>query len=174
MPNVNTIIVNNAQNFGLSELHQLRGRVGRSSRKAFCYLLVPPALPLSPVARRRLQAIESFSDLGSGIHIAMQDSTSGGGQPPRRRTERIHRRPRLRDIPQDPQGVGNRTQDRGVRRRFRRGGSRLSSRAGGGVHSRLHGGERPGAAPAGRPTCRRKANEYRSTRRSTTWSCPNR
>ncbi len=73
MPNVNTIIVNNAQNFGLSELHQLRGRVGRSSRKAFCYLLVPPHLPLTPVARRRLQAIESFSDLGSGIHIAMQD-----------------------------------------------------------------------------------------------------
>lgn len=73
MPNVNTIIVNNAQNFGLSELHQLRGRVGRSARKAFCYLLVPPAVPLSDVARRRLQAIESFSDLGSGIHIAMQD-----------------------------------------------------------------------------------------------------
>lgn len=73
MPNVNTIIINNAQNFGLSELHQLRGRVGRSSRKAFCYLMVPPQLPLSPDARRRLQAIESFSDLGSGIHIAMQD-----------------------------------------------------------------------------------------------------
>ncbi len=73
MPNVNTIIVNNAQNFGLSELHQLRGRVGRSARKAFCYLLVPPGRPLSEVARRRLQAIESFSDLGSGIHIAMQD-----------------------------------------------------------------------------------------------------
>ena len=73
MPNVNTIIVDNAQNFGLSELHQLRGRVGRSSRKAFCYLLTPPGLPLTPVARRRLQAIESFSDLGSGIHIAMQD-----------------------------------------------------------------------------------------------------
>lgn len=73
MPNVNTIIINNAQNFGLSELHQLRGRVGRSSRKAFCYLTVPPHIPLSPVARRRLQAIESFSDLGSGIHIAMQD-----------------------------------------------------------------------------------------------------
>ena len=73
MPRVNTIIVNNAQNFGLSELHQLRGRVGRSSRKAFCYLMVPPGNPLSPVARRRLQAIESFSDLGSGIHIAMQD-----------------------------------------------------------------------------------------------------
>ncbi len=73
MPNVNTIMINNAQNFGLSELHQLRGRVGRSSRKAFCYLLVPPHIPLSPVSRRRLQAIESFSDLGSGIHIAMQD-----------------------------------------------------------------------------------------------------
>ena len=73
MPNVNTIIINNAQNFGLSELHQLRGRVGRSSRKAFCYLMVPPHVPLSPIARRRLQAIESFSELGSGIHIAMQD-----------------------------------------------------------------------------------------------------
>ena len=73
MPNVNTIIVSNAQNFGLSELHQLRGRVGRSSRKAFCWLLTPPGNPLTPVARRRLQAIESFSDLGAGIHIAMQD-----------------------------------------------------------------------------------------------------
>ena len=73
MPNVNTIIINDAQKFGLSELHQLRGRVGRSSRKAFCYLMVPPHVPLSPVARRRLQAIESFSDLGAGIHIAMQD-----------------------------------------------------------------------------------------------------
>ena len=73
MPNVNTIIINNAQNYGLSDLHQLRGRVGRSSRKAFCYLLVPPGRPLTTVARRRLQAIESFSDLGSGIHIAMQD-----------------------------------------------------------------------------------------------------
>ncbi len=73
MPNVNTMIINNAQNFGLSELHQLRGRVGRSERKAFCYLLVPAGVPLTPVARRRLQAIESFSDLGAGIHIAMQD-----------------------------------------------------------------------------------------------------
>ena len=73
MPNVNTIIINNAHNFGLSELHQLRGRVGRSSRKAFCYLTVPPHVALSPTSRRRLQAIESFSDLGSGIHIAMQD-----------------------------------------------------------------------------------------------------
>ncbi|MCM1517423.1 MAG: transcription-repair coupling factor [Pseudoflavonifractor sp.] len=73
MPNVNTIIINDAHRFGLSELHQLRGRVGRSSRKAFCYLTVPAHNPLTPVARRRLQAIESFADLGSGIHIAMQD-----------------------------------------------------------------------------------------------------
>lgn len=73
MPNVNTILVNNAHRFGLSELHQLRGRVGRSSRKAFCYLFVPPGDAMTPVARRRLQAIESFSELGSGIHIAMQD-----------------------------------------------------------------------------------------------------
>ncbi len=73
MPNVNTIIINNAQNYGLSDLHQLRGRVGRSNRKAFCYLTVPPEKPLTPVAMRRLNAIESFSDLGSGIQIAMQD-----------------------------------------------------------------------------------------------------
>ncbi|MDE7403262.1 MAG: transcription-repair coupling factor, partial [Muribaculaceae bacterium] len=73
MPNVNTIIVNNADRFGLSELHQLRGRVGRSNRKAFCYLLVPAGKPITPIARRRLQAIENFSDLGAGIHIAMQD-----------------------------------------------------------------------------------------------------
>lgn len=73
MPNVNTIMINNAQGFGLSELHQLRGRVGRSNRKAFCYLLIPPGKPLTPVALRRLHAIESFSDLGAGIHIAMQD-----------------------------------------------------------------------------------------------------
>ena len=73
MPNVNTIIVADAQNFGLSELHQLRGRVGRSARKAFAYLLTPPGKTLTTVARRRLQAIESFSDLGAGIHIAMQD-----------------------------------------------------------------------------------------------------
>lgn len=73
IPNANTIIINQAQNFGLSDLHQLRGRVGRSNKKAFCYLLAPPLSALSTDARRRLQAIENFSDLGSGIHIAMQD-----------------------------------------------------------------------------------------------------
>jgi len=73
MPNVNTIIINEAERFGLSELHQLRGRVGRSSRKAFCYLMPSAGKPLTPDARRRLSAIESFSDLGSGIHLAMQD-----------------------------------------------------------------------------------------------------
>ena len=73
MPNANTIVVCQAHNFGLSDLHQMRGRVGRSNRKAFCYLLSPPLSSLSQEARRRLQAIETFSDLGSGIHIAMQD-----------------------------------------------------------------------------------------------------
>lgn len=73
VPNANTIIVNNAHQFGLSELHQLRGRVGRSNRKAFCYLLSPPLSTLTSESRRRLQAIENFAELGSGIHIAMQD-----------------------------------------------------------------------------------------------------
>ena len=73
IPNVNTIIINNADHFGLSNLHQLRGRVGRSDRKAYCYLLSKPDELLSSDARRRLRAIEEFSDLGSGFNIAMQD-----------------------------------------------------------------------------------------------------
>ena len=73
IPNANTIIVDNAQNFGLSDLHQLRGRVGRSNQKAYCYLFSPPEEMLSSDARRRLRAIEEFSDLGSGFNIAMQD-----------------------------------------------------------------------------------------------------
>ena len=73
IPNANTIIINGAQNFGLSDLHQMRGRVGRSNRKAFCYLLAPPLADLNPESRRRLEALENFSDLGSGINIAMQD-----------------------------------------------------------------------------------------------------
>ena len=73
IPNANTIIINGAHNFGLSDLHQMRGRVGRGSRKAFCYLLAPPLAALNPESRRRLEALENFSDLGSGINIAMQD-----------------------------------------------------------------------------------------------------
>ncbi len=72
VPNANTIIINNAQQFGISDLHQLRGRVGRSNRKAFCYLLSPPLTSYAG-GTARLQAIENFSELGSGIHIAMQD-----------------------------------------------------------------------------------------------------
>ena len=71
--NANTIIVNDAHRFGLSDLHQMRGRVGRSNRKAFCYLLAPPKSVLTPEARRRLEALENFSDLGSGFNLAMQD-----------------------------------------------------------------------------------------------------
>ncbi|MCR4825277.1 MAG: transcription-repair coupling factor, partial [Bacteroidales bacterium] len=73
IPNANTILINQAQNFGLSDLHQLRGRVGRSNKKAFCYLIVPPLVSITDDARRRLKAIEEFSDLGSGFNIAMQD-----------------------------------------------------------------------------------------------------
>jgi transcription-repair coupling factor (superfamily II helicase) len=73
IPNVNTIIVNNAHQFGLSDLHQLRGRVGRSNRKAFCYLLAPPLSTLPSDSRKRLQTLEQFSDLGSGFQIAMRD-----------------------------------------------------------------------------------------------------
>ena len=73
IPNVNTIIVNNAHQFGLSDLHQLRGRVGRSNKKAFCYLLAPPMSTLPTDSRKRLQTLEQFSDLGSGFQIAMRD-----------------------------------------------------------------------------------------------------
>ncbi|MDP4223892.1 MAG: transcription-repair coupling factor [Bacteroidota bacterium] len=73
IPNANTIFINDAHHFGLSELHQLRGRVGRSNRKAFCYLLAPPIDTLTHEARRRLKAIEEFSELGSGFNLAMQD-----------------------------------------------------------------------------------------------------
>ncbi|MFP4470799.1 MAG: transcription-repair coupling factor [Bacteroidales bacterium] len=73
IPNANTIIINGAQNFGLSDLHQLRGRVGRANKKAFCYLLSPPLSSLTQEARKRLRAIEEFSNLGSGFNIAMRD-----------------------------------------------------------------------------------------------------
>ena len=73
IPNANTIIINGAHRFGLSDLHQMRGRVGRGNRKAFCYLLAPPLAALPTESRRRLEALENFSDLGSGIHIALQD-----------------------------------------------------------------------------------------------------
>lgn len=73
VPNANTIIIHDAHRYGLSELHQLRGRVGRSNRKAFCYLLTPPIATLSEESRRRVRAIEQFSDLGSGIRLALQD-----------------------------------------------------------------------------------------------------
>src|SRR5690554_3784807 len=73
IPNTNTIIINRAHMFGLSDLHQMRGRVGRSNKKAFCYLLTPPTSGLTPEARKRLQTLEEFSDLGDGIKVAMRD-----------------------------------------------------------------------------------------------------
>ncbi|MBL4654688.1 MAG: transcription-repair coupling factor, partial [Bacteroidia bacterium] len=73
IPNANTMIINNAQNFGLSDLYQLRGRVGRSNRKAFCYLMAPPLSTITQEARKRLSAIEEFTDLGSGFNVALRD-----------------------------------------------------------------------------------------------------
>ena len=73
IPNANTIIINNAQNFGLSDLHQMRGRVGRSNKKAFCYLISPPTHQISEDSRKRLHALEQFSNIGSGFKIAMRD-----------------------------------------------------------------------------------------------------
>ena len=73
IPNANTIIISGAQHFGLSDLHQMRGRVGRSNKKAYCYLIAPSSELLTPEARRRLNALETFADLGSGFHLAMQD-----------------------------------------------------------------------------------------------------
>ena len=73
VPNANTIIINNAHNFGLSDLHQMRGRVGRSNKKAFCYLISPPIENISEESRKRLHALEQYSELGSGFKIAMRD-----------------------------------------------------------------------------------------------------
>ena len=77
IPNANTIIINNGHQFGLSDLHQLRGRVGRSNKKAFCYIFAPPITLLSPESHRRLKAVEEFSALGSGLNIALQDLDIG-------------------------------------------------------------------------------------------------
>ena len=73
VPNANTLFINNAQNFGLSDLHQMRGRVGRSNKKAFCYFITPPLSAMSSDAQKRIKTIEQFSALGSGIQIAMKD-----------------------------------------------------------------------------------------------------
>jgi transcription-repair coupling factor (superfamily II helicase) len=73
VPNANTIFINNANNFGLSDLHQMRGRVGRSNKKAFCYFITPPYEVMTPEARKRIEALEQFTELGSGFNIAMKD-----------------------------------------------------------------------------------------------------
>ena len=73
VPNANTIFINNANNFGLSDLHQMRGRVGRSNKKAFCYLITPEFNKMSDEAKKRITALEYYSDLGSGFNIAMKD-----------------------------------------------------------------------------------------------------
>jgi transcription-repair coupling factor (superfamily II helicase) len=121
IPNANTIIINRADRYGLSQLYQLRGRVGRSDRPAYAYLLIPPQDALSPVARKRLAAIREFSDLGSGFRVAALDleirgagNLLGGEQP--------HRRRRLRDVHEAARGNRSRDEGRGARGRRPRDG----------------------------------------------------
>ena len=92
VPNANTIIINNANHFGMSDLHQMRGRVGRSNKKAFCKLITPPMSTLTDEARKRLRALEQFTDLGSGFKIAMKDLEIRGAGDMLRRTKRFHYR----------------------------------------------------------------------------------
>ena len=99
IPLANTIIIENAERYGLSELYQLRGRVGRSNRRAYAYLLVPPDTELTEIARKRLAALKEFSDLGAGFKIAALDlELRGAGQPAGRRAARAHQRGRLRYV----------------------------------------------------------------------------
>ena len=100
--NANTIIINNANHFGMSDLHQMRGRVGRSNKKAFCKLIAPPLSTLTDEARKRLQALEQFTDLGSGFKIAMKDlEIRGRWRFVRRRAKRLHFRHGLRYLSKD-------------------------------------------------------------------------
>ena len=151
IPNANTIIINRADRYGLSQLYQLRGRVGRSDRRAYAYLLIPPEESLSPVAKKRLAAIREFSDLGSGFRVAALDlEIRGAGQPPRGRAERAHRGRRLRHVHE-----AARADDQGAEGRRDRGRHpRDGQPAGGPAHrGRLHPGHEPaadGLSPDGR------------------------
>ena len=98
IPNANTIIINRLDRYGLSQLYQLRGRVGRSDRRAYAYLLIPPEDSLSPVAKKRLAAIREFSDLGADSASRSRPRDPRRRKPSRRRTERAHRSHRLRHV----------------------------------------------------------------------------
>ena len=143
IPNANTIIINRADRYGLSQLYQLRGRVGRSDRPAYAYLLIPPEDTLSPVARKRLAAIKEFSDLGSGFRVAALDleirgagNLLGGEQSGHIETRR------LRDVHEAARGDGPRAEgrgDRGRRARDRQPARRPADRR------RVHPGHEPAA-----------------------------
>ena len=123
IPNANTIIINRADRYGLSQLYQLRGRVGRSDRPAYAYLLIPPEESLSPVARKRLAAIKEFSDLGSGFRVAALDlEIRGAGNLLGGAAERADRRGGLRDVHEAARGDDSRAEGRGPRGRRARGG----------------------------------------------------
>ena len=123
IPNANTIIINRADRYGLSQLYQLRGRVGRSDRAAYAYLLIPPEESLSPVARKRLAAIKEFSDLGSGFRVAALDlEIRGAGNLLGGEQSGTHRRRRLRDVHEAARRDDPRAEGRGPRRRCARDG----------------------------------------------------
>ncbi len=118
IPNANTIIINRADRYGLSQLYQLRGRVGRSDRPAYAFLLTPPHESLSPVAKKRLAAIKEFSDLGSGFRVAALDlEIRGAGNLLGGAAERAHRRGRLRHVREAARGHDPRAEGRGPGRR---------------------------------------------------------
>ena len=143
IPNANTMIINRADRYGLAQLYQLRGRVGRSDRRAYAYLLVPPGHTLSPVARKRLAAMREFSDLGSGFRVAALDleirgagNLLGGEQSGHIETDR------LRDVPEAARGDDPRAQGRGARGR-RPGDAQPEDRAA--DRRELHPGHEPAA-----------------------------
>ena len=117
LPNVNTILINRGDTFGLAQLYQLRGRVGRSARKAYAYLLVPPYHAITEQAQKRLKAMEEFEDLGSGYQLALRDlEIRGRGEPPRGGAARLHHQRRLRALLPAPRRGGARAARRGARR----------------------------------------------------------
>ena len=189
IPNVNTIIINRADRYGLSQLYQLRGRVGRSDRPAYAYLLIPPGNTLSPIARKRLAAIREFSDLG----IRLPRGGAGPrdprrGQPARRRAERPHRGDRLRDVHEAARGDRARAEGRGdrgrdagdgepehrpahrreVRPRHEPAADALPPRGGRAERPRARGGGRGDRGPL-RADARRRCSTSSSTAASGSW-----
>ena len=189
IPNANTIVINRADRYGLSQLYQLRGRVGRSDRRAYAYLLIPPEDALSPVAKKRLAAIREFSDLGQRLpRRGARPGDPWRRQPPRRRAERPHRGRRLRHVHEaartDDQGAegrgdrGRRPRDRqpargpadrrGLHPRHESAADRLPPDGGGPLGGRIGPGPRGAPRPL-RPAAGHRSRIWPITRASGCW-----